>query len=153
MPIGGNAPLLFQDLPMAHGLPLPCVYGRTHRGVVAGNARTRRRRRQTKTMLGIPAGAREVGDPLSVRLPQFDCHHYASNNCCKHESGAERFLPDCPLPDPPSTSDLLVLMGDWTDVGVPLGNLEAPRPGYRMIEAVFDARLPTFFLERSNQAI
>ena len=42
------------------------------------------------------------------------------------------------IPEEPSDSDLLVLMSDWQDIGAPLGNLEAPRPGYRMIEGVFD---------------
>ena len=42
-----------------------------------------------------------------------------------------------PQSDP---SDILVLLGDWQDAAVPLKNMEVipPRPGYKMVEAVFD---------------
>jgi hypothetical protein len=38
----------------------------------------------------------------------------------------------------PSPSDLLFLLGDWQDAGPPLANVEVLRPGFRLIEGVFD---------------
>jgi len=37
-----------------------------------------------------------------------------------------------------SPSDLLVLLGDWQDTKIPLANLDTPRLGYRLVEAVVD---------------
>ena len=45
-----------------------------------------------------------------------------------------------PQSDLSAAENLLVLLGDWTDTSVPLQTMDAtpPRPGYRLVEGVFD---------------
>ena len=77
-------------------------------GSFGGNARTRRRRRAQ-----------------AARLPQSDLTPARAS--IEEQKPAEL-----------SPSDLLVLLSDWKDTSIPLANLDAPRPGFQIVEAVFD---------------